>query len=146
MPWGLPQPTKMAKNPKHDCFILLYPWGRPSPNLPPVKSTDPLLLPIPRFSFRKLHEHYINSSAEISNLIFIVDHNMHQGIILRKPIQGIILMKPVCLKFCSAKADLFKTTSCWQICFPAGNIRDKMKTLKCFLGKRNPSGFPKFYW
>ena len=80
----------------------------------------------------------MNSGGDKLDLFFVADHLMHQGIILRKPIQGIILRKLVCLKFRSAKADLFKTTSCWQICFPTGNIRDKMKTLKCFLGKGNP--------
>ena len=81
----------------------------------------------------------MNSGEDKLNLILIADNSLHQWIILSKPIQGIFLMKQVCLKFRSAKADLFKTTSCWQICFPTGNIRDKMKTLKCFLGKRNPS-------
>ena len=50
-----------------------------------------------------------------------------------------------CLKFRSAKADLFKTTSCWQICFPAGSIRGKMKTLNFFLRKKQCKRKPAFF-
>ena len=52
-------------------------------------------------------------------------------------IQEHIILKLDCLKFRSAKADLFKTTSCWQICFPDGNIRGKWKHRNVFFVKKH---------
>ena len=138
MPWGhiwFSQTTKMAK--KKSKTRLLYAsvaWGLPFTKVASCQVHRFSLVSYSTFFSEINFWSSMNSGEDKLNLIFIADNFLHQWIILRKPIQGIILMKQVCLKFRSAKADLFKTTSCWQICFPTGNIRDKMNTLKCFLG------------